>query len=63
MDLPTVSSDRLKSLLSEKVDVFDLPNIAERTKWNGISQSGNKWVIYHGSALDVLKTMPEKTVN
>ena len=63
MNLATVSSDQLKTLTSGKVDVFDLPSVAERIKWNGIAQSGNKWAIYHGSALDVLKAMPDKTVN
>ena len=63
MNLAAVSSDQLKTLTSGEVDIFDLPSIAEQTKWNGISQSGNKWAIYHGSALDVLKAMPGKTVN
>ena len=63
MSSVTCSKDPLKTLNSKNIDIFDLPNIEGRNKWNGKSLLGSKWAIYHGSALEVLETMPAKTVN
>lgn len=48
---------------SREIDIFDLPDIESTAKWKGKSLFGRAWAIYHGSALDVLRTMPKKTVN
>ena len=48
---------------SKDIDIFDLPTIESRNKWSGKTLFDNRWAIYHGSALDVLKKMPKKTVN
>ena len=48
---------------SEDIDIFDLSTIEGRNKWTGKTLFGTTWAIYHGSALDVLKKMPGKTVN
>ena len=48
---------------SREIDIFDLPDIKNTAKWKGKSPNGSSWAIYHGSALDVLRTMPKKTIN
>ena len=59
----TISNRPLELSSSREIDIFDLPDIKHTAKWKGKSLQGSSWAIYHGSALDVLRTMPKKTVN
>ena len=63
MEPVTVSGHPVNALSPEQLKIFDLPKIDEDNKWKGTSPLGNYWAIYHGSALNVLKTMPTNTVN
>ena len=59
----TISNHPLELSSSRENDIFDLPDIRHTAKWKGESPQGSSWAIYHGSALEVLRTMPKKTVN
>lgn len=59
----TISNHPLELSGSREINIFDLPNIKSTDKWKGKSPHGKSWAIYYGSALDVLRTMPNKTVN
>lgn len=59
----TISNRPLELSNSTEINIFDLPDIKHTAKWKGKSPQGCSWAIYHGSALDVLRTIPKKTVN
>lgn len=63
MSSMTISNRSLELSSSNEIDIFDLPDICHTSKWNGKSPQGSLWAIYNGSALDVLRAMPKKTVN
>lgn len=57
-------SDRLRAVgLTDKANIFDLPQIPPSRKWSGDSKQGCTWAIYHGSAIDVLREMPDASVD
>ncbi|MDE0281918.1 MAG: site-specific DNA-methyltransferase [Gammaproteobacteria bacterium] len=51
------------TLKSEKDIIFDLSTIGPSKKWGGVSSTGQRWAVYQGSALDVLRDMPSSTVH
>lgn len=54
---------QLEAGVGSKCDVFENEMISASKRWAGTSKAGQTWAIYCGSALEVLKALPDESVN